>query len=54
LKFGSADIIHTKSGEALILEMNSGVMLENYIEQFEEGYDTAKKLYKDVIMEMFK
>ena len=54
LKFGSADIIYTKSGEALILEMNSGVMLENYIEQFDDGYEKAKELYKDVIKEMFK
>ncbi len=54
LKFGSADIIYTKSGESLILEMNSGVMLENYIEQFDDGYEKAKELYKDVIKEMFK
>ena len=38
----------------MILEMNSGVMVENYIEQFEDGYNNAKKIYKDVIIEMFK
>ena len=53
LKFGSVDIIYTNTNEALILEMNSGVMLEKYIEQFEDGYDIAKELYKDVIKEMF-
>lgn len=54
LKFGSVDIIVTEEGQSLILEMNSGVMLENYIEQFDEGYNKAKELYKDVIKEMFK
>jgi len=54
LKFGSVDIIVTEDNQALILEMNSGVMLENYIEQFSDGYSKARELYKDVIIEMFK
>lgn len=54
LKFGSVDIIVTLEGKALILEMNSGVMVDNYIEQFEQGYEKAKELYKEVIMEMFR
>ena len=54
LKFGSIDIIVTDDGKSLILEMNSGVMLEKYVEQFSDGYGTAKKLYTDVIEEMFK
>ncbi len=54
LKFGSVDIIVTEDNQALILEMNSGVMLENYIEQFSDGYSKAKELYKEVIIEMFK
>ena len=54
IKFGSVDIIVTEDKKIMILEMNSGVMVENYIEQFEDGYNNAKKLYKDVIIEMFK
>ena len=54
LRFGSVDIIVTDDNKIMILEMNSGVMVENYIEQFAEGYDNAKKLYKDVIIEMFR
>ena len=27
---------------------------ENYIEQFSDGYNNAKALYKDVICEMFR
>lgn len=54
LNFGSVDIIVTEDNEALILEMNSGVMVENYIEQFSDGYNKAKELYKRVIEEMFR
>ena len=54
LSFGSVDIIVTEDNQELILEMNSGVMLENYIEQFSEGYSKAKELYKDVIEEVFR
>ena len=54
LRFGSVDIIVTDDDKALILEMNSGVMLDNYVEQFSDGYDKAKELYKDVIIEMFR
>ena len=54
LKFGSVDIILTEEGKALILEMNSGVMVDNYIEQFSDGYNKAKQMYKEVIKEMFR
>ena len=54
LRFGSVDIIVTENGDALILEMNSGVMLENYIEQFKDGYEKAKAIYKEVIKKMFE
>ena len=53
LKFGSVDIIYTKDNEAYILEMNSGVMLENYVKQFDNGYESTKQLYKEVIKEAF-
>ncbi len=54
MSFGSVDIIVTEDNNVLILEMNSGVMVDNYIEQFIDGYDKAKELYKDVIIEMFR
>ena len=44
LRFGSVDIIVTKDGEKLILEMNSGVML----------YEKIKPLYKEVLLKMFE
>ena len=54
LQFGSVDIIYTKDNEAFILEMNSGVMLENYVKQFDNGYNITKELYKEVIIDAFK
>ena len=44
LKFGSVDIIITEDGDALILEMNSGVML----------YEQTRPLYKEVIQQLFE
>ena len=54
LKFGSVDIIYTEDNEALILEMNSGVMVDNYLEQFKDKYDEVKAIYREVIEEMFR
>ena len=54
LKFGSIDIIKTYDDKYYVLEINSGVMIENYISLVENGYDNAKKIYTDAIKEMFK
>lgn len=54
LKFGSIDIVKTTSDELLILEINSGVMLDNYIKIHKDGYLNAKKIYKKAIINLFK
>lgn len=53
LRFGSVDIIQTTENELLILEVNSGVMLENYIRFDTNGYMVAKNIYKDAIKNLF-
>ena len=53
LKFGSVDIIQTTEDELLILEVNSGVMLENYIRFDTNGYMVAKNIYKEAIKNLF-
>ena len=53
LKFGSIDIIETTSNELLVLEVNSGVMLENYIRLNPSEYNYAKNIYKSAIKELF-
>lgn len=53
LKFGSIDIIETTDNELLVLEVNSGVMLENYIRLNPDEYVLAKNIYKEAIMKLF-
>ena len=53
LRFGSIDIIETINGEFLVLEVNSGVMLENYIRLNPKQYSFAKNIYKEAIETLF-
>ena len=49
LGFGSIDIIKTANNQFLVMEINSGVMMENFIKQIPEGYEIAKNIYKKAI-----
>ena len=53
ISFGSIDIIKTDNKEYLIMEINSGVMMDNFIIQHEDGELIAKKIYKRAIEKMF-
>lgn len=53
LRFGSIDIIETINGELLIMEANSGIMFDNYINLVDKGYSNAKKIYREAILKMF-
>lgn len=52
--FCSIDIIETEKKELLVMELNSGVMMKNYIEFCPNGYNIAKKVYEEAILDMFK
>lgn len=54
IDFCSVDIIELVTGELLVLESNSGVMMENYIRYMDNGWDDAYKVYEEAILEMFK
>ena len=54
LKFGSVDIIETTDNELLVLEVNSGVMLENYVRLNPQEYATVKNIYRNAIKSLFK
>ena len=54
LKFGSIDIVQTTNNNLFVLEVNSGVMLENYIRLNPDEYITAKNIYKNAIENLFK
>lgn len=49
LSFGSIDIIHTQDKQLYVMEINSGVMMENFIKQIPNGYEIAKKIYSNAI-----
>lgn len=51
--FCSVDIIKTKDSNFYVMEINSRVMMQNFIKQNENGYMIAKLIYKEAIIEMF-
>ena len=53
LKFASIDIIELKNNKKLVLEINSGIMLNNFINITEDGYNIAKEIYKEAIKSLF-
>ena len=53
LKFGSVDIIQTANNDLFVLEVNSGVMIENYIKLNPDEYVTAKNIYRHAIEKLF-
>ena len=53
VQFASIDVIELESGELLVLEINSGVMLKNFMEIVPKGREIAKDIYKKAIEEMF-
>lgn len=48
------DIVKTTQNKFLIMEINSGVMMDNFINQHSNGYAIAKDIYKCAILNMFK
>lgn len=53
VRFGSVDVVESESGGPMILEMNSGVMMESFVEQVVDGRARATKIYGEAIEKMF-
>lgn len=53
LRFCSVDIIETAETEYLVLEVNSGVMIDNYLQQHPDQLDLVKAIYRDAVRKMF-
>ncbi len=53
LNFGSIDIIETENKELLIMEINSGIMMENIEHFIPNGKNVVKSVYKDAVKELF-
>lgn len=52
--FASIDIVELYDGTLLVLEANSGVMMNNFSVNLSNGKDIAKDIYTKVLKEMFK
>lgn len=53
LKFVSIDIVRLPNNQYMVMEINSGVMMENLINLQEDGEQIAKDLYGEAIDMMF-
>jgi len=54
LRFCSVDIIQTNDNQLLVLEVNSGVMVEKYLTQHPDERPTVKAMYQAAIRKMFE
>lgn len=54
LQFASIDIIELTTGELLVLEANSGVMMDNFVELVKDGRQIATSIYEKAIEAMFQ
>jgi glutathione synthase/RimK-type ligase-like ATP-grasp enzyme len=54
IKFASIDIVELYDGKLLVLEANSGVMMNNFSVNLSEGKNIAKIIYTKVLEDMFK
>ncbi len=52
IRFASVDIVQSK-GQLLLLEINSGVMMEYFVRHFENGLGMAKAIYSKAVSKMF-
>ena len=52
--FASVDLVELNDGSILLLEVNSGVMMENISKNFPNGKQIAKRIYAKVIDKMFE
>lgn len=54
VKFVSIDIVKLTDNQYMVMEINSGVMMENLIKLKENGEEIAKELYREAIDLMFE
>lgn len=53
ITFASVDVINTLDNQLLVLEANSGVTMNKFIIQNDNGYNTSYEIYRDAIKKMF-
>ena len=53
IRFASIDIVEDNNSKFFVLEVNSGVMTENFIELLPEYYNQIKTIYEKAVINMF-
>lgn len=51
IRFAAVDVVQTKKG-LLIMEINSGIMTENFARQGDKEYQIAKDIYRKALLKM--
>ena len=54
VNFCSVDIIKTTDNKYMVMEINSGIMMKNFIAQNVDGIKIAKSIYTEAIKKMFE
>lgn len=54
IRFCSVDIIETTLGEFYVLEINSGVMIEHFLNSNPQEYDCIKAIYEKAVLRMME
>ncbi|WP_298510108.1 hypothetical protein [uncultured Kordia sp.] len=52
IRFCSVDVIETTSGAFYVLEINSGVMIEHFLNSNPQEYDRVKTIYEKAVLRM--
>lgn len=54
LRFGSVDIIETETGDFMVMEVNSGVMVSKFLKQHPDRYHEVYEMFRDAIRKLFE
>lgn len=54
VRFVSIDISQLATGELYVMEVNSGVIISKAIDQLENGYEEAKRIYQKAMEKVFE
>lgn len=54
ISFATVDIVHTEENKYLVMEINSSVCMDKFSEEFINGYEITKEVFKKAISKMFQ
>jgi D-alanine-D-alanine ligase-like ATP-grasp enzyme len=54
IRFCSVDIIETTAGDFYVMEINSGVMIEHFLNSNQDKYEMVKSIYEKAVLKMLE